>query len=596
MAAARKSGDATLLARAALTAFGELRPGVVDPEAVSALEEARAALGAGDAKLACRVEARLTAALQPARDPYAVVRRARDVIAQARATGDEALVAEVLVTAGAALVDYSPVEERRELARELRDYAERRGDGEKLLRARARLAMDALEMGDFADYSNEVDAMLDLSLELGHARYRWLPLLFASMRACMHGRFAESERYLVEVDQLAVLTDDPALPTSLAAHRALRAKDTDDPESIARVSAGIARALQGVPEALTIAAVLRAGLFTRARDRARTEAELAKVELALPYVLGDGTFSFLVVEAAAFAGSEALRRALRERIESFSSREVPGGHVPVTYEGPAVRMLALLDAVLGDEERAEHRFREALARAKLHGLKPWIARIDFELGSLLESRGQREEARALLAESAALAVELGIPSLVRDGGLRVEPPVTTVTELGLARDGDVWRVQGSGREVRVRDMRGMRLLARLIEHRGQEIHVLVLASEEGVPVDESDAGPRIDERALRAYRARLAELAEELDEAERNADRGRAERLRAEQAALEDEIRGAVGLGGKARKAGSATERARVNVQRRLKDALSRIADADAGLGQRFGAAVRTGTYCSFQP
>jgi hypothetical protein len=38
-----------------------------------------------------------------------------------------------------------------------------------------------------------------------------------------------------------------------------------------------------------------------------------------------------------------------------------------------------------------------------------------------------------------------------------------------------------------------------------------------------------------------------------------------------------------------------VNVQRRLKDAVSKIAEADAALGRRFAAAVRTGTYCSFR-
>lgn len=593
VATARKTSDGRLLARAALTAFAELRPGIVDPEAVSLLEEAGAALGPGDEKLACRVEARLSAALQPARDPYAVADRARAALAKARTLGDEGLLAEVLVTAGAALIDYTPVEERRELARELRDYAERRGDGEKLLRARARLAMDALEMGDFADYSAEVDAMLELSLELGQARFRWLPLLFASMRACMHGRFAESERYLVEVDQLAVLTDDPALPTSLAAHRGLRAKDTEPLESVPQGAASIAHSLQGVPEAPIIAAVLRAGLFTRAGDRARTAAELGLIEAGLSYLLVDATFCYLAVEPAAFAGTARLRRTLLERLEGLSQREVPSGHVPVTYEGSAVRMLALLDAALGNDERAELRFREALARARLHDLKPWIARIACELGALLEKQGN-PEGRTLQREGEILAKELGIFSLMPLVDSKREP--TTAPELGLARDGDVWRVRGGDREVRVRDMRGMRLLARLVENRGQEIHVLVLASEEGAAAGESDAGERIDEAALRAYRARLAELGEDLEQAERDADRGRVERLRTEQAALEEEIRGAVGLGGKVRKTGSATERARVNIQRRLKDALSKIADADAALGARFFAAVRTGTYCSFQP
>jgi hypothetical protein len=78
-------------------------------------------------------------------------------------------------------------------------------------------------------------------------------------------------------------------------------------------------------------------------------------------------------------------------------------------------------------------------------------------------------------------------------------------------------------------------------------------------------------------------------------DRGRAERLDREREALEAEISGGVGLGGKVRTAGSITERARINVQKRLKDALLRISEADAALGAEFRRAVRTGTYCSFR-
>jgi len=174
-------------------------------------------------------------------------------------------------------------------------------------------------------------------------------------------------------------------------------------------------------------------------------------------------------------------------------------------------------------------------------------------------------------------------------------PKAPEAELTVALDGDFWNVRGAGRTARVRDSRGMRLLGRLVEQRGQEIHVLVLASDEGAALTESDAGEKIDEAALRAYRARLAELGAELDEAEKAGDRGRVERLGAERDALEDEIRGAVGLGGRARKAGSVTERARVNVQRRLKDAVARITEADRALGDLFTAAIRTGTYCSFR-
>jgi hypothetical protein len=50
------------------------------------------------------------------------------------------------------------------------------------------------------------------------------------------------------------------------------------------------------------------------------------------------------------------------------------------------------------------------------------------------------------------------------------------------------------------------------------------------------------------------------------------------------------------RRAAAATERARVNIQRRLRDAMQRIAAQDAELGRHLDWAVRTGTFCCYDP
>jgi hypothetical protein len=57
-----------------------------------------------------------------------------------------------------------------------------------------------------------------------------------------------------------------------------------------------------------------------------------------------------------------------------------------------------------------------------------------------------------------------------------------------------------------------------------------------------------------------------------------------------------VGLGGRARRAGRAAERARVNVQRRLTEAIRRIEEAHAPLGMHLRKAIRTGAFCSYAP
>jgi hypothetical protein len=72
--------------------------------------------------------------------------------------------------------------------------------------------------------------------------------------------------------------------------------------------------------------------------------------------------------------------------------------------------------------------------------------------------------------------------------------------------------------------------------------------------------------------------------------------LRYELDALTDQIAGAVGLGGRERRSGSAVERARVVVQRRVREAIKKIADQDADLGRHLDWTVRTGTFCQYEP
>jgi non-specific serine/threonine protein kinase len=106
----------------------------------------------------------------------------------------------------------------------------------------------------------------------------------------------------------------------------------------------------------------------------------------------------------------------------------------------------------------------------------------------------------------------------------------------------------------------------------------------------------LDEAAKAAYRARAADLREALDDATARGDVGRAEKARDELDALGEELARAVGLGGRDRKAGSVVERMRVNVQRRLRDAIDRVAAQSPALGRYLEASVRTGAFCSYAP
>ena len=111
-----------------------------------------------------------------------------------------------------------------------------------------------------------------------------------------------------------------------------------------------------------------------------------------------------------------------------------------------------------------------------------------------------------------------------------------------------------------------------------------------------DAGALLDARAKDAYRRRLAEIEDDIDEAAPLEDTERAAQADAEREFLVRELSRAVGLGGRDRRAGSASERARVSVTRALRQAMARLGEHHPELGEHLDRTIRTGTYCAYVP
>lgn len=162
----------------------------------------------------------------------------------------------------------------------------------------------------------------------------------------------------------------------------------------------------------------------------------------------------------------------------------------------------------------------------------------------------------------------------------------------LVRDGDRWRIGHGGHESTVPDLKGIHLLARLLGEPGRELSALDLVGagivEPGLPV--------LDEEARASYRRRLAEVEDDLAEAELDHDDARAMLAERDRDYLLAELSGALGLGGRVRLTGGTTERARTSVTRSLRYAIARIAEQQPELGGHLARAVRTGTCCSYVP
>jgi hypothetical protein len=106
----------------------------------------------------------------------------------------------------------------------------------------------------------------------------------------------------------------------------------------------------------------------------------------------------------------------------------------------------------------------------------------------------------------------------------------------------------------------------------------------------------LDREALRQYRQRLAELDEELDDAEAKDDAARYAKRSSEREALRKELARATGLGGKPRRTGSPAEKARLNVTRTIRHAISYLSTALPELAAHLEASVATGVSCCYEP
>jgi len=102
--------------------------------------------------------------------------------------------------------------------------------------------------------------------------------------------------------------------------------------------------------------------------------------------------------------------------------------------------------------------------------------------------------------------------------------------------------------------------------------------------------------ARRQIRARLADLGEDIAEAESWNDPERAARARAERDVLLRELAAAAGPAGQPRLLGDQSERARKTVTARIRDIISRIEQVHPALASHLSESITTGTRCSYSP
>ena len=166
----------------------------------------------------------------------------------------------------------------------------------------------------------------------------------------------------------------------------------------------------------------------------------------------------------------------------------------------------------------------------------------------------------------------------------------------LLRHGDVWTLTFDAVQTHLKHSKGLTDLATLLRAPGEEIAAAALMQGIEQPTPPSGSDEVLDERARSEYRARLQAIEEDLEEAQSFNDLGRIQRLEQEHDAIFIELRAATGLGGRSRKLKDSGERARKAVTARIREAIERIAEAHPAAGEHFAKAVRTGSFCCYEP
>jgi non-specific serine/threonine protein kinase len=166
----------------------------------------------------------------------------------------------------------------------------------------------------------------------------------------------------------------------------------------------------------------------------------------------------------------------------------------------------------------------------------------------------------------------------------------------MQRSDSTWMLTWAHDSFQLEDSRGLQILYELVSHPEQEFHVTDLLAPRGQAGRVEDAGEMLDSEAVANYRRRVRELESELEEAEQWNDAGRVEWLGTELEFVRAELTRAVGLGGRRRHAASSSERARVNVRRRIVHVLDKIEAHCPELAQHLGLSVKTGHFCAYHP
>lgn len=318
---------------------------------------------------------------------------------------------------------------------------------------------------------------------------------------------------------------------------------------------------------------------------------------------------WILCERCVARGDAGAADGLYALLAGFAARH--GGEPAAGFwPGTAALYLGLLAATAGHADVAATHLEDAMRSAATIGAGVQVARAQLAYARVLVARGAAGDAARAHRLLVDLLASPEPPESGAPGPAPGLPPAAPRRGYVFRREGDYWTLASPGRLARARGLRGFEYIAELLRRPHRPVYVVELMRPGGAPaagltprevgehglhvVAAARGEPDLDRRARLDYRARWRELLDEQAEAERHHDPGRAASARREIEMLAHEL--ASGRGSPALRATSAQERARVNVRNCVSAALRAVRRHDEPLWRHLVNAVKTGTYCVYEP
>ncbi len=437
----RELGDAEILARAAIGYEAASWPMMIDQGAAELLEEAAAALGDERPDLRVGLLSGLARALdlRGQQDRGALVRT--DAIELARRLDDRPGLATVLMRSywsrGA-----SPI---HEMLAEAKRLGEELGNTEIRVEAMAWRVPSFLELGDIVSARREVSALRETARATAQPLFMYMAEQFGSAIALADGRLEEADEMASRSYEAGQLLTGPGASGTYGIQMFSLRREQGRLAELAPVlrilTAGDREHGPWRPGLVSL--LVELGMEAEAR---RDLAQMADGGLdAFRGSLWLASLTY-IADACAALGDAAVAALVYPELEPLSGTNVMIGQGVACY-GSADRYLGMLTATLGEWERAERHFEDALALNRQMGTSTWLAHTEYEYARCLLACGGRDpkHVAALLDEAEQLADRIGLQALLgRINALGVPKVSVSLPDELSTREAQILRLVARG--------------------------------------------------------------------------------------------------------------------------------------------------------